>query len=133
MDTPTFHGGVNLAMKIPEARYEATVAFYRETLGLPVAEHSSTGSPAVTRTHSVEFGPITLWLDRVDDSRERAEVWLEVRTDDLSAATTHLARAGTATCDEVEPFDDPDTRAHWIGNPAGIVHLLAEHRDASRG
>ncbi|MQS08877.1 hypothetical protein FNX48_017305 [Streptomyces sp. IF17] len=38
------------------------------------------------------------------------------------------ARAGTAGCDEVEPFDAPDTRAHWITNPAGIVHLLAEHR-----
>ncbi|MCE7081042.1 hypothetical protein [Streptomyces sp. ST2-7A] len=53
---------------------------------------------------------------------------MELRTDDLSAATAHPARAGTATRDQVEPFEDPGTPAHRIGNPAGVVHLLAERR-----
>jgi predicted enzyme related to lactoylglutathione lyase len=125
MSTPKLHGGVNIAMKIPRADYEATVAFYRDTLGLEVTEQEETGAPTISRTHTVRFGPNTLWLDRVD-GYSRSDVWLELRTDDLEAATTRLAEAGTDTCDEVEPFDDPGMRAHWIKNPAGVVHLLAE-------
>lgn len=127
MDTPKFEGGVNIAMKVPKAQYEDTVAFYRDTLGLPVAEHDSSGARTVTRTHSVEFGQVTLWIDQVD-SYSRSDLWLELRTDDLAGATARLAEAGSATCDEVEPFDDPDAPAHWIRNPAGIVHLLAARR-----
>ncbi len=54
-------------------------------------------------------------------------MWLELRTDDLDAATERLRLAGIAPCDEVEPLDeDPGFRSHWIKNPAGVVHLLAE-------
>jgi catechol 2,3-dioxygenase-like lactoylglutathione lyase family enzyme len=125
MTTPEFNGGVNIAMKIPRAEYEPTVAFYREALGLEVTEEAETGAPSVSRTHTVRFGPNTLWLDCVDNY-SRPDVWLELRTDDLEAATAQLAEAGIGTCDEVEVFADPGTRAHWIKNPAGIVHLLAE-------
>ncbi|WP_017541317.1 VOC family protein [Nocardiopsis halophila] len=118
-----FEGGVNIAMKIPKADYEDTVRFYRDTLGLPVTDHPATGAPSVARTCSVEFGPVTLWLDRVD-AYSRSDLWLELRTSDVPAAAAHLAGAGTPTCDEVEPFEDTDAQAHWIRNPAGVVHLL---------
>jgi catechol 2,3-dioxygenase-like lactoylglutathione lyase family enzyme len=125
MSAPKFEAGVNIAMKIPKAQYDATVAFYRDTLGLPVTEHASTGAATVAQTHAVEFGPVTLWLDRVD-AYSQADLWLELRTDDLPAATTHLAEVGIAPCDVVLVFVDPDTPAHWIRNPAGIIHLLAQ-------
>ena len=31
---PAFTGGRNVAIKVPEHAFEATVAFYRDTLGL---------------------------------------------------------------------------------------------------
>ncbi|MFW5415976.1 VOC family protein [Nocardiopsis sp. CNT-189] len=123
---PSFSGGVNIAMKIPKADYEATVAFYRDVLGLDMTEEEETGTPSVSRTFAVRFGPTTLWLDCVDGAA-RSDLWLELRTDDLEAATRALAESGHSPCDEVEPFADPDARAHWIRNPAGVVHLLAQH------
>ena len=33
---PVFTGGINIAMKIPKSRYEATVNFYRDVLKLQV-------------------------------------------------------------------------------------------------
>lgn len=123
--TPRFTGGTNIALKIPLAEYEATVAFYRDVLGLEVREESDTGAPTVSRTHRMDFGPITLWLDCVD-AAYRSDVWLELRTDDLPAGTRRLAEAGIDTCDEVEVFGDPGAKAHWVRNPAGVIHLLAQ-------
>lgn len=124
MDDPTFVGGVNIAMKIPRAHYDATVAFYRDTLGLEVKE-DTTSAPTISRTHTVRFGPTTLWLDLVDNYSQ-PDVWLEIGTTDLEAATERLADVGIAPCDEVEPLDGVDFRSHWIKNPAGVVHLLVE-------
>lgn len=125
MATPTFTPGTNLAMKIPTASYERTVAFYRDVLGLAVERVEDLDAPTVAESHTVAFGEVTLWLDRVDNYT-RAEVWLEVRTDDLAVARQRLADAGIEPCDEVEPLDSLGTSAHWIANPAGVVHLLAE-------
>lgn len=125
MTKPTFAAGLNIAMKIPLQRYDATVAFYRDTLGFTVEEQPSTGAATVSRTHKVAFGPSTLWLDCVD-SYSQPDVWLELRTDDLDAATDAVAAAGIQPCDEVEILEGGEHRSHWITNPAGIIHLLAE-------
>lgn len=125
MSKPEFTAGLNIAMKIPKAQYEATVAFYRDTLGFDVKEEDVSYAPTVSRTHSVRFGPNTLWLDRVDNY-SRPDLWLQLHTDDLDAATSRLADVGVHPCDEVEPLEGLDARFHWIKNPAGIVHLLAE-------
>lgn len=124
MDDPTFVGGVNIAMKIPRADYDATVAFYRDTLGLEV-QVAEASAPTISRSHTVRFGPTTLWLDLVDNY-SRPDVWLEVGTTDLDAATRRLADAGITPCDEVEPLDKVGFRSHWVKNPAGVVHLLLE-------
>ncbi|OKH92287.1 VOC family protein [Streptomyces uncialis] len=127
MGTPEFTAGLNIAMKIPKAQYDATVAFYRDTLGFEVEEHDAPEAPTVARTHSVRFGPTTLWLDRVDNY-SHPDLWLQLHTDDLDAATRKLAEAGVHPCDEVEPLVNTGSRTHWVKNPAGVVHLLAEAR-----
>ncbi|GAA2605415.1 VOC family protein [Actinomadura fulvescens] len=125
MNEPRFTAGLNIAMKIPKARYEATVAFYRDTLGFEVSEDDVSSTPTVSRTHAVRFGPTTLWLDCVDNFSQ-PDLWLQLHTDDLDAAVEQLAGTGITPCDEVEPLVNPESRSHWITNPAGIVHLLVE-------
>ncbi|TDC81747.1 hypothetical protein E1193_13955 [Micromonospora sp. KC606] len=125
MSEPEFTAGLNIAMKIPKAQYEATVAFYRDTLGFDVKEGDVSYAPTVWKTHSVQFGPSTLWLDCVDNYSQ-SDLWLQLHTDDLDAAASKLADIGIHPCDEVEPLENLDSRTHWIKNPAGVVHLLAE-------
>ena len=36
LEGPQFSGGANIAIKCPSHTYEQTVAFYRDTLGLPL-------------------------------------------------------------------------------------------------
>lgn len=50
--------GKNIAIKTPEHRWEETVAFYRDRVGLTVSREleNSTG---------FAFGALTLWIDRV--------------------------------------------------------------------
>jgi catechol 2,3-dioxygenase-like lactoylglutathione lyase family enzyme len=121
---PTFRGGLNVAMKIPKARYDETVAFYRDILGMDVTDQ--TGAPgvvdAVPRCASVRFGPVTLWLDMVE-SYARSDLWLELFTDDVEQAIAHLVDNGVATIDEVEPLPEA-MDAHWVSNPAGVTHLV---------
>lgn len=122
---PEFTAGLNIAMKIPKAQYDATVSFYRDTLGFDVKEEDVSYAPTVSRTHAVRFGPNTLWLDRVDNYSQ-PDLWLQLHTDDLDAAASELAGVGIHPCDEVEPLENTDSRTHWIRNPAGVIHLLAE-------
>src|SRR5690606_27789440 len=100
MTNPNFHGGINIAIKIPKSKYEATVAFYRDVLQLEVQE-KEINSPTVSKTHEVKFGGNTVWLDCVDNYTH-SETWLELRTNDVEAATRYLASKGVNTCDELE-------------------------------
>ena len=66
-----FAGGKNIAMKVPPHQYDATVAFYRDLLGLkPIG---GPGGDAV----GFEFGPNNLWIDKVS-AMSQAELWLEI-------------------------------------------------------
>lgn len=112
---PAFSAGRNLAMKIPAAQYDATVTFYRDVLGLtPVRDAEP--------DQVFEFGDKHLWLDPVE-GLDKAEIWLEVHTDDLTLAKAWLEQAGVDRRDDAEPlpagFD-----GLWIANPAGVIHLL---------
>jgi hypothetical protein len=103
--------GKNIAVKVPQHLWEATVAYYRDRVGLPVTRElkSSTG---------FAFGPITLWIDRVP-AQSQTDVWLELFTDDPDAA---LAQLGSPRRDDLEPLDDVD--GHWTSDPAGVVLLV---------
>lgn len=122
MTTPRFAGGVNLALKIPAVRYDTVVAFYRDVLGLDTTEAAAEPSGMVRRSARVEFGPCTLWLDRVDNYAQ-PDLWLELTTDDLESAVRHLGAHGVPTQDELEPFPE-GSRAHWVSNPVGVPHVL---------
>jgi hypothetical protein len=111
------YGGIDVALKIPPHQYDATVAFYRDVVGL---------KPLTDKTDAVgfELGPVKLWLDKVPQLSQ-AEVWLELFTDDFDAAAGHLAGAGVVRCDPIEPLPQ-GFRGGWIMNPANIVHMLRE-------
>lgn len=117
---PAFHGGRNIALKVPTVLYDRTVAFYRDTLLLPVLERHDASTVFA-------FGPVRLWVDRVTTSSQ-PELWLEVVTPDTAAAAAHLDAAGVVRCDGVEAlpagFD-----GFWVAGPGGIVHLVAGGED----
>ncbi|RLV54902.1 VOC family protein [Aeromicrobium phragmitis] len=122
MPIPQFRGGTNIALKVPAAQYPATVAFYRDVLGLDVVENAAEPYGMVTTSARMEFGPCTLWLDQVENYAS-AGVWLELLTDDLDAASAHLERHGVRAQDELEPFP-AGSRAHWVSNPVFVPHVL---------
>ena len=112
--------GRNIAMKVPPHLYEATVRFYRDTVGLEEIEELK---PAV----GFRFGAMQWWSDNAP-AMSQAEIWLELVTDDTKAAAGHLEQAGIARCDEIEPLG-PDFDGFWISSPASIIHLV----DAKQG
>ena len=110
-------GGLNIAMKVPSHQYEATVAFYRDTLGL---------EPFTEKPGNVGFihGPNRLWIDRAE-SFTQAEVWLELFTPDFPAAADRLGNGGVVRNDAIEDLGE-GFRGGWFINPAGIVHMVRE-------
>lgn len=114
-ERPRFEGGSNVAIKLPKHVYDKTVAFYRDTLGLPVVEAGET----VT---AFQFGPIKLWLDRME-SYSQTDVWFEIRANDTAAAKKYLSERGVPRRDEVEKLP-PDLDGFWISSPAGTIHLV---------
>lgn len=126
--TPTFRGGPNIAMKLPKARFDRTVAFYRDVLGMEVTDDSGeTIAEGVPQSAAVRFGPVTLWLDRVDNYAH-ADLWLELLTDDVDRATEYLAAHGISAQDELEPVPS-GMNAHWITNPVDVPHIVRLSED----
>jgi catechol 2,3-dioxygenase-like lactoylglutathione lyase family enzyme len=116
-----FLAGRNIAMKLPSHVYEASVHFYRDVLGLKeITRHS----PSV----GFEFGSNNLWLDRVPGISQ-AETWLEIVTNDISAASEHLKAAGVVRCDEIEPLPQ-GFQAFWVSSPASIIHLVCKDTES---
>ena len=114
LSNPGFKPGANIAMKVPVHLFEQTVAFYEDTLALPVTRSEE----GVT----VDFGALRLWLDKVP-AITQPELWLEVETPDTAAAADYLERSGVVRCDAVEKLP-PDLDGFWVAAPGGIVHLV---------
>jgi hypothetical protein len=110
---PKFQGGPNIAMKLPLRVWDETVAFYRNTVGLPVLNE---GKGAILFQH----GPIRLHLDRVA-TQSQTDIWLEFQTDNTAAAARLFA---DRRCDEVEKLPD-NFDGFWISSPAGVIHLVS--------
>lgn len=119
--SPQFRGGRNIAMKLPPHQYEATIKFYRDTLGLAVTQTSE-------NSHAVDYGPIRLWLDRCEKV-SHAELWLDIGTSDTEAAARHLAAQDVVRCDAIEELPE-NFDGYWIANPAGIVHIVSGYEDS---
>jgi catechol 2,3-dioxygenase-like lactoylglutathione lyase family enzyme len=117
----TFAAGRNIAMKVPPHLFEATVQFYRDVLGLKeITKHA----PSV----GFEFGANNLWLDRVPGISQ-AEIWLEVVTNDIAAASEQLNAAGVVRCDEIKPLPE-GFQAFWVSSPASIIHLVCKDAES---
>lgn len=114
-----FTPGINIAIKIPKSKYEATLAFYRDTLQWELEERPIS-HPTISRTYKLKFGSMILWLDCVDNYTH-SETWMELRTNDVPAAKTYLEERGISTCDEIEQIPE---HMHWIMDPAGNVFIL---------
>lgn len=103
--------GKNIAIKVPLHKWEETVAFYEQRIGLPVHKR-------LTDSVGFVFGDMTLWIDRVA-TQSQVDVWLEFFTDDPDGAIEHL---GGPLRDELEPLDG--VTGHWTSDPAGVVLLV---------
>src|SRR5262245_65705309 len=77
LEGPQFSGGANIAIKCPSNTYEQTVAFYRDTLGLPLIEEEKDGC-------IFQFGPNRLWIDNVPNL-SHPDVCLELERNDPKA------------------------------------------------
>ena len=115
-ERPRFRGGDNIALKVPAFRFDDTVRFYRDVVGLP-----DRGGDKDSR--AFQFGPVTLWVDRVENASQ-TDVWLELFSDDADEAAGWLAKRGIPVRDELESLEK--VKGHWISDPAGVVHLLYE-------
>ena len=115
LEGPQFSGGANIAIKCPSHTYEQTVAFYRDTLGLPLIEEEKDGC-------IFQFGPNRLWIDSVPNL-SHPDVWLELETNDTEAAASFLKVHGVSRRDEVEQLRD-DFNGFFISAPNGVIHLV---------
>ena len=116
-DHPSFQGGANIAIKVPAYKFEETVQFYKDILGLERLEENEASV-------CFRFGSSKLWIDRMHNY-SRSDVWLEVLTDNVEAARSFLASKGVPRRDEVENLP-ADLDGFWISDPAGTIHLVDE-------
>lgn len=115
--TATIYGGINIAMKVPAHQYEATLAFYRDVIGLKPVDGKAPHT-------GFELGPNRLWIDAAEQMSQ-AEIWLELFSDDFPRAAERLSKAGVPRIDAIEPLPE-GFRGGWIMNPANIVHMVRE-------
>jgi hypothetical protein len=103
--------GKNIAIKVPLNKWEETVVFYRDRVGLAVVKElqSSIG---------FAFGDMTLWIDRVE-RQSQVDVWLELFSEDPGTA---IETMGSPVRDELEPLDG--VKGHWTSDPAGVILLV---------
>jgi len=75
----------------------------------------------------VAIGPIARFTAAVVMlvTLSQAEVWLEIVTDDVSAAAKRFSKAGVVQCDDIERLPE-GFQGFWISNPASIVHIVAK-------
>ena len=103
--------GNNIAIKVPLHKWEATVSFYRDRVGLKVVKEQPNST-------AFAFGDMTLWIDKVE-KQSQVDVWLEFVTDDPKEALVTLE---SPKRDELEPLHG--LNAHWTSDPAGTVILV---------
>lgn len=109
--------GKNIAIKVPLHQWDATVAYYRDRVGLDVSRE-------LRDSIGFRFGDMTLWIDRVAH-QSQSDVWLELFAEDPDAA---LARLASPQRDELEPLDS--VTGHWTSDPAGTVLLVRKEQRA---
>jgi catechol-2,3-dioxygenase len=56
---PNFKAGKNLAIKVPRHKYQSTISFYKEIIGLNIIKEEY-------NSVAFEFGEMYLWVDKSD-------------------------------------------------------------------
>ena len=107
-------------MKVPSHLFDATVHFYKEVLGFPI----SPVSPEDPYCTVFEFGSKNLWIDCCPHLSQ-TETWLQIETDNASAAAEYLASQGCVRRDDIEPLPE-EFNGFWISSPANVIHLIDE-------
>lgn len=105
----TLSPGENIAIKVPQFKFEETVLFYEQTIGLKRKE-------TIEWYVAFEFGSITLWIDRME-TYAQSDVWLELYTQDLDTASAYLKEKQVPRRDEVEKQEN----GFWVSDPAGTI------------
>jgi len=121
LEGPQFSGGANIAIKCPSHTYEQTIAFYRDTLGLPLIEEEKDGC-------IFQFGPNRLWIDSVPNL-SHPDIWLELETNDTEAAAAFLKVQAVTRRDEVEQLRE-DFNGFFVSAPNGVIHLVVGPEEA---
>lgn len=103
--------GKNIAIKVPTYKWQETVEYYRDRVGLPIKK-------TLKESVGFEFGEMTLWIDRVE-KQSQTDVWLELFTDDPDVAVERLE---SPVRDSLEALDGVE--GHWTNDPAGVVLLV---------
>src|SRR5260370_38055538 len=114
LDGPQFSGGANIAIKCPTHIYEETVAFYRDTLALPLIEEESDGC-------IFQFGPNRLWIDKVPNLIH-PDIWLEIETNDTETSSSFLKVHSVDRLDEVENLRE-EFYCFFIFDSGGLIYL----------
>lgn len=112
---PKFITGHNVAMKIPSQEYESTLNFYRNILSLKEVSNPNLAD----QSPRFVLGDKILCLDSVA-TLSRAEVWLEILSEDVEAAAKYFEEQGCALREEIKPLLQ-GLKGFWVAGPSGIV------------
>lgn len=118
---PDFKPGRNIAIKVPVHEFDKTVSFYRDILSFEVLD---TETENALESVAFKFGDKTLWIDKVS-GLSQAEIWLEIRTDDVEKAAEYFSEKGVKRRNEIESLPE-GFKGFWITNNANIIHLVSE-------
>eukprot|EP01063_Lacrimia_lanifica_P022914 TRINITY_DN3041_c1_g2_i1.p2 TRINITY_DN3041_c1_g2~~TRINITY_DN3041_c1_g2_i1.p2 ORF type:complete len:383 (+),score=149.82 TRINITY_DN3041_c1_g2_i1:107-1255(+) len=112
-----FKGGDAIILKCPAHKFESTVAFYRDILGMQGEQHSAS-------LWSIDWGSgMSLYIARTDRLTHPA-VWLTVDCSDPTVAKDILAKHATVRGD-LEPWDPEQPEdSFWTSPPNDLVHLV---------
>lgn len=114
----TYSAGKNIAIKVPDHEYDQTVRFYRDVLGFPEKSELSQNA----ENTALIFGNNILWIDRVT-TLSQAEIWLEIKTDNVAGAKASLEQEGYKIRDSLEALPD-ELDGFWLAGPSNIINLV---------
>jgi len=122
LEGPQFSGGANIAIKCPSHTYEQTVAFYRDTLGLPLIEEEKDGC-------IFQFGPNRLWIDDVPNL-SHPDVWLELETNDtfISWSGRRKSKRSWDERPRLTAIGAPFTNCHVERSETSLISGAADER-----
>lgn len=103
--------GKNIAIKVPSHKWQETVDFYHQKVGLHITR-------TLENSVGFAFGEMTLWVDRVPH-QSQVDVWLELFS---VTPTEALQKLGSPERDYLEPLEGVEGR--WTSDPAGTVLLV---------